>query len=227
MAIWFVDRASGNDANDGKSSVACSFVGKTLNYVFGTRTIVDETVASALAVGGVIYLTSATAPAQAAQFEVTNILGSIVTMELYTGTWVESSRTDTACSSGPVKEPSALTSWVVGDEIWLVEAGGLKLWKPRSQTVAVGTTPVTLKSLMAGAEFMPGIGRLLIQNLEAFDLYVSVSNPIPATAADMAIIEAKKVMDFEYQMSGCDLIYVAGSGPGHRLHVIQEGLGLR
>jgi hypothetical protein len=93
----------GADANDGKSSVSAPFTGKTLNYLSGVYTIVDAGVAASVAPGDVLYLTSATAEAQAGYWTISTEVGSIVTLTLYGGsTWVEDTRTDVASASAPV-----------------------------------------------------------------------------------------------------------------------------
>lgn len=125
MALWFLDSTNGDDANDGKGSVATSFGVKTLSYIGGIYTIVDATVAGQVATGDVIYITSATVPAQAAWWEVVDELGDIVTLELFSGTWVESSRTDAVSASGPVETMAQLLTLIAsGDRAYSVVRQG-------------------------------------------------------------------------------------------------------
>lgn len=94
-----------------------------------------------------------------------------------------------------------------------------------SETVTLTTSITTLKSLMAAGHFHPGTTRLRIQNLEADDLYIAVSRGgAPATTDGMAVLPEKQVWPFEYDVNGCDCIYVAGASGAHHAHVFQDGL---
>jgi len=99
-------------------------------------------------------------------------------------------------------------------------------YKPKgSETVTLTTSIATLKSLMSAGKFHPGVTRLRIQNLEADDMYIAVSlGGAPANTGAMAILPQNQVWPFEYEMHGCDCIYVAGGSVAHHAHVFQDGV---